>query len=70
MDTSEDRNSKKTYALCLALEQIYFVRNLNFIGQFSFNASLVKWALCGSKTTNALDGCSYPSACLTTLQKF
>ena len=37
---------------------------------FLFSASLVKWALCGSKTAHALDGCSYPSGCVTTLQKF
>ena len=35
-----------------------------------FSASLVKWALCGSKTAHSLDGCSYPSGCVTTLQKF
>ena len=27
-------------------------------------------ALCGSKTAHVLDGCSYPSGCVTTLQKF
>ena len=70
IDLSKDKNSKKNYALCLALEQIYYIRNLNFIGPFSFSASLVKWALCGSKTAHALDGCSYPSGCVTTLQKF
>ena len=61
---------KKNYELCLALEQIYYIRNLNFIGPFSFSASLVKMALCGSKTAHALNGCSYPSGCITTLQKF
>ena len=55
---------------CVALEQIYYARNLNFLGPSLFSASLVKWALSGSKTVHALDGCSYPSGCVTTLQKF
>ena len=64
IDTSKDKNSK------IALEPIYYIRNLNFIGPFSFSAFLVKWALCGSKTAQALHGCSYPSGCVTTLQNF
>ena len=35
-----------------------------------FSASLVKWALHGSKIAHALNGCSYPSGCVNTLQKF
>ena len=63
-DKSKGKNSK------IALEPIYYIRNLNFIGPFSFSAFLVKWALCGSKTAQALHGCSYPSGCVTTLQNF
>ena len=61
---------KKMHALCLAVEQIYYTRNLTFIGPFSFNTSLVKWSFHGSKSSHALDGCSYPSGSVTTLQKF
>ena len=61
---------KKMHALCLAVEQIYYTRNLTFIGPFSFSTSLVKWSFHGSKSSHALDGCSYPSGSVTTLQKF
>ena len=61
---------KKMHALCLAVEQIYYTRNLTFIGTFSFSTSLVKWSLHGSKSSHALDGCSYPSGSVTTLRKF
>ena len=70
IDLSKDKNSEKNYALCLALEQIYYSRNLNFLGPFSFSASLVKWALCGSKTVHAVDGCSYPLAVLLLYKSF
>ena len=58
------------HTLCLAVEQIYYTRNLTFIGLFSFSTSLVKWLLHGSKSLHALDGCCYPSSSVTTLQKF
>ena len=58
------------HALCLAFEQIYYTRNLTFIGPFSFSTSLVKWLLHHSKSSHTLDGCSYPSGSVTTLQKF
>ena len=58
------------HALCLAVEQIYYTRNLTFIGTFSFSTSLVKWWLHGSKSSHALDGCFYPSGSVTTLRKF
>ena len=61
---------KKMHALCLAVEQIHYTRNLTFIGPFSFSNSLVKWSLHGSKSSHALDGCSYRSGSVTTLQKF
>ena len=61
---------EKMHALCLAVEQIYYTRNLTFIGPFSFSTSLVKWPLHGSKSSHALDGCCYPSGSVTTLQKF
>ena len=61
---------KKMLALCLAFEQIYYTRNLTFIGPFSFSTSLVKWLLYHSKSSHTLDGCSYPSGSVTTLQKF
>ena len=56
IDKSKHRNSKKNYVLCLALKQIYYARNLNFVGLFLFSASLVKWGLCESKTAHAFDG--------------
>ena len=57
---------KKMHALCLAVEQIHYTRNLTFIGPFSFSNSLVKWSLHGSKSSHALDGCSYRSGSVTT----
>ena len=44
---SSFNDSRKTYSLCLALE--YSVRNLNFIGSYSFFQGLTKWIFSGSK---------------------
>ena len=41
IDTSKEKNLKKNYVLCLALEHIYYVRNSNFVGLFLSSASLV-----------------------------
>ena len=60
-------NSTKS-PLRLVVEQIYYTKNLTFIGPFSFSTSLVKWFLHGSKSSNALDECSYPSGSVITLQ--
>ena len=60
-------NSTKS-PLRLVVEQIYYTKNLTFIGPFSFSTSLVKWFLHGSKLSNALDECSYPSGSVITLQ--
>ena len=40
---------KKSYSLCLAVEQIYFINNSNFIGPLSFSHGLVTWSFSGSK---------------------
>ena len=61
---------KKMHALCLAVEKIYYTRNLTFIWPFSFSTSLVKWPLDGSKSSHSLDGCSYSSGSVTTLRRF
>ena len=58
------------HGLCLAVGQIYYTRNLTFIGPFLFSTTLVKWSLHGFKSLHTLDGCSYPSGSVTTLQKF
>ena len=62
--------SPKKCIHCLAVEEIYYTRNLTFIEPFSFSTSLVKWLLHGSKSLHALDGCYFPSSSVTTLQKF
>ena len=59
---------RKTYSLCLAIEHIYSVRNLNFIGPYSFSPGLVKWAFSGSKTTHSLDGTTSASGSVITLR--
>ena len=50
---------KKMHVLCLDVEQIYYTRNLTFIGPFSFSTSLVKWSFHGSKSSHAFDGCFF-----------
>ena len=45
------------------MTNFYFTRPVD-------STSLVKWSLHGSKSSHALDGCSYPSGSVTTLRKF
>ena len=44
------------------------MRNLNFIGPYSFSQGLVKWAFSGSKTTHSLDGTTSASGSVITLR--
>lgn len=66
--TLDNASSKKQYSLCLLIEQLYFVRNNNYIGSFSFSQSLIQWCLHGSKTSIAISGSSSPSGSVTTLK--
>ena len=43
------------------------MRNLNFIGPYSFSQGLVKWAFSGSKSAQSLDGATCASRIITTL---
>jgi len=62
-------DGKRLNALCLLVEQIYFVRNMDFIGAFSFSQNLVKWSLSGSKTLQAIDGSSSAAGSVTSLKR-
>lgn len=61
--------NKKLSAYCQLIEQLYFLKNLNFIGPFSFSNNIVKWTFTGSKTCVALDGASMAAGSVTTLKK-
>ncbi|XP_038068103.1 uncharacterized protein LOC119737671 [Patiria miniata] len=65
----DQQNAKKTNGLCLVIENIYALRNANFVGPLSFSQGLVKWSINGSKTTHALDGASSASGSVTSLKK-
>ena len=67
-DTVDAVSNKKQYALCLLIEQLYFVRNNNFIGSFAFSQTLIHWCRHGSKTSVALSGSSTPSGSVTTVK--
>ena len=63
-----DCTQKKVYALCLLIEQLYVVRNSNFIGPFSFSQGLFKWTIHGSKISHALEGATTAAGSLRTLK--
>ena len=63
-------NPKKNYNLCLVIEQILSLRNLNYIGPCSFAQLVVTWSLTGSKTVHSLQGITSSSGSITTLQNF
>ena len=44
------------------------MRNLNFIGPYSFSQGLLKWAFSGSKSAHSLDGTTSASGSVTTLR--
>ena len=60
---------KRLNALCLLVEQLYYVRNMNFIGAFSFSQNIVRWSLAGSKTLQTIDGASTAAGSVTSLKK-
>ena len=63
-------NLRKNYNLCLVIEQILSLRNLNYIGSYSFAQSVVTWSLTGSRTAHSLQGMTSSSGSITTLQNF
>lgn len=65
----ETCDQKRLNALCLLVEQLYYVRNMNFIGAFSFSQHIVRWSLSGSKTLQAIDGASTAAGSVTSLKK-
>ena len=56
VNIDEENDLKKLYSLCLTVKQIYFVRNLRFVGPDSFSKELLKWSFSGSKASHALAG--------------
>lgn len=62
-------SSKRLYALCLAIEQIYFCRDLHFVGPFHASQSLTKWYFTGSKAAVQIEGTSTAACGITSLQK-
>ena len=65
----ETCKQKRLNALCLLVEQLYYVRNMNFIGAFSFSQNSVRWSLAGSKTLQTIDGASTAAGSVTSLKK-
>ena len=63
-------NPKKNYNLYLVIEQILSLRNMNYIGSYSFAQSVVTWSLTGSRTAHSLQGMTSSSGSITTLQNF
>ena len=68
--TKLSMNPKKNFNLCFVIEQILSLRNLNYIGPYSFAQSVVTWSLTGSKTAHSLQGMTSSSGSITTLQNF
>ena len=65
----ETCDQKRLNALCLLVEQLHYVRNMNFIGAFSFSQHIVRWSLAGSKTLQTIDGASTAAGSVTSLKK-
>ena len=60
---------KKKYPFCLLLEQLYAVRNNNFVGPCSFSQGLLKWTIHGSSTSHKIDGATTASGSTRTLKR-
>ncbi|CAG2210755.1 unnamed protein product [Mytilus edulis] len=61
-------NKKKLFSLVTLIEHLYFTKNNNYIGTFSFSNALIQWCLHGSKTAISLLGTSSASGSVTTLK--
>ena len=65
-DFRAQSNTPLLFSVALAVEMIYFIRNLNLILPHSFLINLVQMFVSGSKTTSMINGkispgASYPS---------
>ena len=67
-DSKKKFDYRKEYRICLAIEQLYFIRHFMFIGPFSFAQGLVKWSFSGSKAAHALDGGTTSCGCIATMK--
>ena len=67
-DGNDNLSKKKLYSLCLLIEQLYVVRNANFVGPFAFSQGIVKWTLHGSNLAHSLDGATTASGSMKTLK--
>ena len=65
----KDMTPKKQYPLCLLFEQLYLVRNANFVGPCSFSQGLLKWTVHGSKIAHTLDGAVTAAGSIRTLKR-
>lgn len=62
-------SNKKLSAYCHLIEQLYFLRNLNFIGPFSFSNNIVKWCFAGSRACVTVDGATSAAGSITSMKK-
>lgn len=57
------------YPLALLVENLYHVRNSNFIANFSFAESFIEWCVHGSKLLSTLNGSTSAGGSITTLKQ-
>ena len=65
-----ENNTRKSYSMCMLIENIEGIRNSKYVGPFSFAEGLVKWSFSGSKASHALDSCSKACGSVQTLKNF
>lgn len=65
VNIDEKNDPEKLCSICLAVEQIYFVRNFRFVGPVSFSKGLEKSLFSECKACHALDSSTMPCRSIT-----
>ena len=71
LSTDESSSTKKkTYAFAKSLDQLCYVKNLNYISPISFSENLLSYNIAGSKSASAIIGASSPAGSYNTMRKW